>query len=317
LPFCFFHGRYFLYLESALEVQDALSAQRVAKQVGEDFRVEQEETARRLLELEAQLEAVKQRTQVRERQEAAEAQRWWNEQLQEMQKVHELRVEKGLAQAVARQKAEMEAAVLWQKKAQEVARQEGQLNEQKQRLEREAEESRLEVQGAEQVLQNIRDEELQTPQAPAESPLAQSPSELRGLLDTLSSPAAVSSTSLAEGAAPVARNARPSSGDFRSAPPEFWAQLHAQFTEGATTLPPTPTKEVVKKTFPFEIDSAKGLADGDASSVRQMDAGEALSKHGAHKCAELAIQPRRRPWYKLPSVGPRVYRYEEEQEEDS
>mmetsp|Transcript_47564 Transcript_47564/g.101763 ORF Transcript_47564/g.101763 Transcript_47564/m.101763 type:complete len:640 (+) Transcript_47564:42-1961(+) len=98
LPFCYFHGRYFLFRKSAQETEADRQAQERAAATLQQMQLDQEATTRRILELEAELESVRQRTQVRERQEALEAERRLNEQLAELQNAHDLRISKRVAQ---------------------------------------------------------------------------------------------------------------------------------------------------------------------------------------------------------------------------
>lgn len=78
LPFCGFHGRYFLYSQPASEKEQELLAQRQAQAELEQLQKEQESTTRRLLELEAQLESL----HARQAERAAEEPKIFEEQLQ-------------------------------------------------------------------------------------------------------------------------------------------------------------------------------------------------------------------------------------------
>jgi len=97
VPFCCFHGRYFLYRQSASQVQETLRAEAQIRAAADEFRSRQEEAATYLMELEAKLEYSRQCAIVRDRQDAIEAEHRLQEQLGRTQKAHELRMAVALA----------------------------------------------------------------------------------------------------------------------------------------------------------------------------------------------------------------------------
>ncbi|CAE8649208.1 unnamed protein product, partial [Polarella glacialis] len=113
LPLCGFHGRYFLYDRPAWEQEQELRAHRQAQAELEQLRGEQQASTRRLLELEAQLEVLRQRSQEREEIAPDQAfQQELQERLQEGKKAYEFRV----AQQVKEERLQLQAA---EKEAQE------------------------------------------------------------------------------------------------------------------------------------------------------------------------------------------------------
>lgn len=111
LPFCCVHGRYFLYSTSVREAEAALRNQ--AAMLAEEFRLQQEEAAQRVLELEASIESEWQRAE----EDAAEAEKRLQEALAESLKAFEQKVAHGLRQLETQVKAEKEAAEQLEKQA--------------------------------------------------------------------------------------------------------------------------------------------------------------------------------------------------------
>jgi len=101
VPFCCFHGRYFLYRQSASQVQETLRAEAQVRAAADDFGSRQEEAATYLLELEAKLDYSRQCANVRDRQDAIEVERQLQEQLDRAEKAHELRMAIALAKLEA------------------------------------------------------------------------------------------------------------------------------------------------------------------------------------------------------------------------
>eukprot|EP00448_Togula_jolla_P018904 CAMPEP_0170572608 /NCGR_PEP_ID=MMETSP0224-20130122/2309_1 /TAXON_ID=285029 /ORGANISM="Togula jolla, Strain CCCM 725" /LENGTH=609 /DNA_ID=CAMNT_0010895113 /DNA_START=44 /DNA_END=1870 /DNA_ORIENTATION=- len=103
-PFCCMHGRYFLYTapvgssERARQEMKLEQRTQQATRVAEEFRTEQEETARRMLELEAQLDAVRQRASKHQQTAASEVERAAIEAIAQAREEHEARVAEGLAE---------------------------------------------------------------------------------------------------------------------------------------------------------------------------------------------------------------------------
>jgi len=98
-PFCWVHGRYFLFttpaskaVEARRQQEEERRAQEEATRVAEEYRIEQEEATRRCIELQAQLASLQQRANIRERDLAAEAVRRMNEAVHDMHLAHEARV---------------------------------------------------------------------------------------------------------------------------------------------------------------------------------------------------------------------------------
>jgi hypothetical protein len=115
-PFCCLHGRYYLYTASVEEVQAEVQGHREREQRlastrrqqaaarAEEFRVAQEENARRLLELEALIQSERQRAEAREREETQEAQQKHEKALDEVRQTFKQRIAEG--QAALEKKAE-------------------------------------------------------------------------------------------------------------------------------------------------------------------------------------------------------------------
>lgn len=91
LPFCAFHGRYFLYPRPASEEQKAHQAHRQAEAELEKLHAEQERATQRLLQLEAQLEALQERQREREAKEPKLLEQQLQEQLEESRRAFEQR----------------------------------------------------------------------------------------------------------------------------------------------------------------------------------------------------------------------------------
>jgi hypothetical protein len=110
LPFCCVHGRYYLYTATVEEVQKQLEEQEVkekrlaaetrqkASARAEEFRVTQEEGARRLLELETFMQSEQQRSEAREREEREQAQKQYEKALAELKVESERRLAECLAE---------------------------------------------------------------------------------------------------------------------------------------------------------------------------------------------------------------------------
>jgi len=121
-PFCCMHGRYYLYTATAEEVEKQLqhqemqekrlaaeARQRVAARADE-FRVTQEEGARRLLELETLMESEQQRSKAREREEQEQSQKKYEKALAEVKVASELRLTQILAELEEEVRAEQQEA---------------------------------------------------------------------------------------------------------------------------------------------------------------------------------------------------------------
>jgi len=111
LPFCCVHGRYFLYSTSVREAEAALRNQ--AATLAEDIRLQQEEAAQRVLELEASIESEWQRAE----EDSTEAEKRLQEALAESAKAFEHRVSRGLRQLDEQVQAEKHAAKQMEKQA--------------------------------------------------------------------------------------------------------------------------------------------------------------------------------------------------------
>uniref|UniRef100_A0A7S0AAA3 Sphingomyelin synthase-like domain-containing protein n=1 Tax=Pyrodinium bahamense TaxID=73915 RepID=A0A7S0AAA3_9DINO len=162
LPFCCLHGRYFLHAWPASQARQALRAQTEAKKVAEDFRMEQQEAARVGLELEAQLESVRQRSQLRRRQDEAEAERRFSERAAEAQRVCEQRLAKELKKLEAQTQVERQKAAEFEEKASvEAARfvaLEAQHAQERRSLEEDVAAARGEVEAAREALRIAREQ---------------------------------------------------------------------------------------------------------------------------------------------------------------
>lgn len=102
IPFCVFHGRYFLYPKPASEYEQELMANLQAQAELEKLQKEQEQSTRRLLELEGQLEALHSRQAKRVEEEPKEFERQLQERLHQQRLVFE--------EQLARVQAEIEEA---------------------------------------------------------------------------------------------------------------------------------------------------------------------------------------------------------------
>jgi len=91
-PLCFAHGRYFVFSSSSHQVEEDLRKQEESERLVQVFLEKQEEAARQLLELEAQLESVRQRTQFNNNGSPAESEHRLTEALVKAQKAHEVNV---------------------------------------------------------------------------------------------------------------------------------------------------------------------------------------------------------------------------------
>jgi len=251
IPFCCVHGRYFLYTKSAASVEESQRAEAEAMRAAEEFRVEQEEAARRLLQLEAQLEAVKQRVPVRERQGEADAERQFAERLAEARRSHEERLARGLAERRDKAaKAQAESP-----KSQRLVQLQARCQEERQRLESEAEAARVEAGNARLALRQCQErserharelEALRSMGGGSAEPAMKENAAVDGG-DFPSAPAALwehlhaafpvdaaAAAAVAKAAVPVkavapVKEAAVDGGDFRSAPAALWKHLHAAF----------------------------------------------------------------------------------------
>ncbi|CAK8988390.1 Reticulocyte-binding protein 2 homolog a [Durusdinium trenchii] len=89
VPFCAFHGRYFLYPQPASEYEQELLANMQAQAELEQLQKEQEQSTRRLLEIEGQMEALHQRQAQRVEEEPKEFERQLQKRLSQQREVFE------------------------------------------------------------------------------------------------------------------------------------------------------------------------------------------------------------------------------------
>lgn len=236
VPFCWFHGRYFLYPRPASELAQELRAQRQAQAELEQLQAEQEMATRRLLELEAQLEALRSRTQQREAEEPEVFQKRLQARLEENRKTYEQRA------ANLREQAEKAREERLRLEAEEKQR----LQEEATRLaEEEARKLEAEVKALAARQQSDPAATLISPASrrrstsfasPFGSEIAEEKPDFDELESKVFAEESQETLRLEEGAAAVAKAGLFGKdikisvmGDFRTIPSEAWAKMHACF----------------------------------------------------------------------------------------
>lgn len=133
-PFCCLHGRFFLYSVSVEETEAALQSQdereqrnnaelqqRAAKKA-EEFRIAQEQTTQRLIELDALIRFERERSEMRDREEREQLQESNERSLTELRADFDLRVARGLGELEAQVQVKRQAAMQLEDHAQREAR---------------------------------------------------------------------------------------------------------------------------------------------------------------------------------------------------
>jgi len=274
MPFCFMHGRYFLHTKPADQVQAAMRAQAEARRVAEEFRLEQEEATRRVMELETQLKAVRQRSELRERQDDADMQRRLGDQLAEARRVQETRLAKELARLEASANAEQQrGAELEARAAQATARlRETQLQHEKEKpqLEAELEAARQAAEAAHAALIRSQEEAEEGSrsveemrQRVVELEAAHGDSGFPGLAEFSARTAAALALVVSE--VPKAAVSL-SSGDFRIMPLSSWAVCYARFACGQPSSPGERQHDTAPSRTAAPVDSPM-MSLGDFRSV--------------------------------------------------
>jgi len=227
VPFCFLHGRYFIHTKPASQVLDDMQKRAEARRLTAVYQTESEDADCRISELQAQLATARQDAQLREQQEAVEAEHRFNQELAVAQKAHDSWVAEELVKLDDFLKHEQQRAVELEKAAAE-----GTVRESGMMVEHDAKRSQL-IQKVEAARQDeaAAKAALKLDQEEAEATccaLVELEQTIAQLEATHTASSLLSISELGAWLMVHKRLAR-NMGDFRAMPVEGWVQCYTRF----------------------------------------------------------------------------------------